>query len=332
MAVPNRVAIGIVTLSVHGKPAKTASDNRKRIKLLRTALSALADRRDWLPIDAVVLPAGYFRVAGGGGTLSQAARLRRLRAEPATQAAIECCATLTARSPGALLIFGADSSPSPKKRRYDQWAIVCDARSLVAVARKIFPTEGDIARGFVPSIADYGAPGRVIALANGKRALLCVCYDLFGVTETPGKPGARTQMISRMIGQGREVDRRRRRRFLETRRASVADWQRLLRTRQPEIAIALVHGFRRPGLDGYWQRHAIATAAAAIGGPTIAAAHFTQRLPHHREAPLASFEVPATHLAAGGHRQAWRHFPADECPVATGRRAAAVLRLYRFVE
>jgi hypothetical protein len=229
MATPNRIAIRIVTLSVRGKPAKTTSDNGKRVKLLQTALSALADRRDWLPIDAVVLPAGYFRVAGDAGTRSQAARLRRLRAEPAIQAAIECCATLAARSPGALLIFGADSCYSPKKGRYDQWAIVCDGTSLVAVARKVFPTEGDIARGFVPSTADYSAPGRVIALASGKRALLCVCYDLFGVTETPGKPSARTQMISRMIAQGREIDRRQQG-FLETRRASVAVWQRLMRT------------------------------------------------------------------------------------------------------
>jgi hypothetical protein len=331
MAAPHRVAIGIVTLAVRGKPAKTTSDNRKRVKLLQAALLALADRRDWLPIDAVVLPAGYVRVAGGAGTRSRAARVRRLRAEPATRAAIECCATLTALSPGTLLIFGADSSASPRKRRYDQWAIVCDDTSLVAVARKIFPTEGDTARGFVPSTADYGAPGRVITLASGKRALLCVCYDLFGVTETPDKPGVRTQMISRMIEQGREVDRRQRR-FPETRRASVTVWQRLVHTRQPEIAIALVHKFRRPGLDGYWQRHAIATAAAALGGAAIAAAHFTKRLPHHHEAPLASFGVPATHLAAGGHRRAWRHVPADEWPVTLGRRVAAVLRLYRFVE
>jgi hypothetical protein len=103
----------------------------------------------------------------------------------------------------------------------------------------------------------------------------------------------------------------------------------MLDQKRPSIAIAVIHRFKRPGLDGYWQRHGIATASAVLGGFAVGAAHFG-RLPESHEAPLAASHVPARHIAAGNHRRAWRCFPSDDRPVRIGRGMAAVLRLYLF--
>jgi hypothetical protein len=114
------------------------------------------------------------------------------------------------------------------------------------------------------------------------------------------------------------------------RRAQVVAWHQLLRCQQPDIAIAVVHRFERPGLDGYWQRHGIATASAALGGFAIGAAHFHRWLPHRLETPLAAFGVPADHLAQGPHRRAWPHLPIEQIEVYRRHRPAAVLRLYTY--
>jgi hypothetical protein len=39
--------------------------------------------------------------------------------------------------------------------------------------------------------ADFGSPHRIVTLANGSRALLCACYDVFGVAEAIIGPTAR---------------------------------------------------------------------------------------------------------------------------------------------
>src|SRR5260370_26643894 len=52
-----------------------------------------------------------------------------------------------------------------------------------ALVRKIFPNPGetrDWVRWYVPSADDFAAGERFLTLANGSRAVLCVCYDAFG--------------------------------------------------------------------------------------------------------------------------------------------------------
>jgi hypothetical protein len=324
---PPARAARIVTLCVRGRPAKAPSQNHKRVKLLRRALRLLVEHRDWLPIDAVVLPAAYFRIEPFVGDLSHSERLRLLAQEPAINAAIACCSTLWNVAPGACVIVGLDSLPPSKKRKGDQLCAVLQDGELIALTRKIFPTIDDVAEGYVPAVIDYADRDRIITLANGSRAILCVCYDMFGVKEDPDRPSIRSRAIKSLFYHGRVV-RRRDRDFAAVRHAQVDAWHQLLRRQQPDIAIAVVHRFERPGLDGYWQRHGIATASAALGGFAVGAAHFRQWLPHRLETPLAASGVPADHLAQGPHRRAWPHLPVEQIEVYRRHRPAAVLRLY----
>jgi hypothetical protein len=324
---PSGRAARIVTLCVHGQPAKAPSQNRKRIKLLRRALRLLAEHRDWQPIDAIVLPAAYFRIEPFIGDLSHPERLRVLAHEPAIKAVIECCTTLWSIAPGTCVIVGVDSLPPSKKRKGDQLCAVLQDGALIALTRKIFPTIDDVAEGYVPAAIDYADRERVITLANGSRAVLCVCYDMFGVKEDPDSPTIRSTAIKSLFYQGRVI-KRRDRNFTAVRRAQVDAWHRLLHCQQPDIAIAVVHRFDRPGLDGYWQRHGFATASAALGGFAVGAAHFWQWLPHRLETPLAALGVPTDHLAQGPHRRAWPHLPVEHIEVFRRHRPVAVLRLY----
>jgi hypothetical protein len=220
----------------------------------------------------------------------------------------------------------------PRRKHVDQLCLGCTADRLVAVARKIFPTRRDIADGMVPAVIDYGSRERIVTLQRGCSALLCVCYDLFGVGESSERPGARTKLITRLI-DGKRVIGHHEQGFERMRRSAIGEWQRLLHTYQPDIAVALVHRFKRPGREGYWQRHAIAGASAALGGAfAVAAAHFTQRLPGPTEAPLAALGVKSEHLIQGPHRRAWPLFPSEVLPVHLSGRLAAVLRVYRVAK
>jgi hypothetical protein len=77
--------------------------------------------------------------------------------------------------------------------------------------------------------------------------------------------------------------------FDEVRHRCIQQWDLLLRSRGPSVAIAAIHSFNRPGLDGFWQRHGIATASAALeGGLALGAAHFRDSLPQPSHSTLAS--------------------------------------------
>jgi hypothetical protein len=188
----------IVTLCVQGKPPKHPSQNRARIALLRRAVQELSQLKSWAPIDALVLPAGYFRIRQFVGDLSLEERHRRIAREPIVKAALKCCVELEAYSPGALLIFGVDSVHPSTQLSGDQLGIVLNAKKVLTVTGKIFPTANDTEesdRWFVPAYEDYGDPNRVITLPNRQSAILCVCYDTFGLSEGPGRATTRTTAI-----------------------------------------------------------------------------------------------------------------------------------------
>jgi hypothetical protein len=104
----------IVTLCVRGKPPKSPAKNEERLRLLRRALRELANCSDWLPIDAIILPAGYFRITRYTGKLMPTKRRRHLAREPIVKAAIGALSVLERHSPSTQLVFGIDSTPRRK--------------------------------------------------------------------------------------------------------------------------------------------------------------------------------------------------------------------------
>jgi hypothetical protein len=212
----------------------------------------------------------------------------------------------------------------------DQVCFAVSRDGVVAQARKIFPTLGETSgkRPLIPTYRDYGAADRYLTLANGSRAVLCACYDVFGLAESPDRPSVRTRAIRYLhmpTGVHTTVDIG----FKRQRDAAIGFWHERLLMEHPDVALGAIHRFHRPGLDGYWQRHGIASASAALnGGLVIGAAHFRLKLPTSVRAPLAARGVEAAHLHDGLRRKAHRLQPVDGFLMMKTGLPAALVRLF----
>jgi hypothetical protein len=89
--------------------------NTRRLALLQQSILQLGEFTNWAPLDALVLPAGYFRIGRYLGDLTHSARLNALARERFLATVVECCATLEADHHGILIIFGTDSH-APRAR------------------------------------------------------------------------------------------------------------------------------------------------------------------------------------------------------------------------
>jgi hypothetical protein len=168
----------------------------------------------------------------------------------------------------------------------------------------------------------------MVTLPSGAKAILSACYDLFGLTETPGEASSRYHAI-RALRSGQKILRMGDQGFKQLRRQCLADWTNLLAREKPDLAIATIHGFERPGLDGFWQRHGIASASAAMQGRfVVGAAHFEDWLPASGQSTLASMGVPRRHLTAGTARKAHRLAPKDTVLIEKNGEPLALVRLF----
>lgn len=325
LARPPRIA----SVCVLGSKAARAASNAPRLELANSIADAIA-RRAWQPIDAVLFPGGFVRSQSFIGCMSDRERLRRLENEAWFGGIANAAAKLNAVTSGALVVVGADSSAPTRGQVGDQLCVALCQRRIVGLARKIYPTDLDTrgcARPLVPAAADFTSRRRFVLLPNGSWACLNSCYDLFGVTDSPPRLAARSRGM-RMLYQDGEYLRYGSTGFRRLRAELLDQWATLLRGWAPDVALAAIHGFERPGRDGYWQRHGIAAASAALGGSlVVGAAHFEDALPTRGQSPLASDNVPASHLALGPNRPASRLRPTDSF-VMTACGLEASVRLF----
>jgi hypothetical protein len=110
----------------------------------------------------------------------------------------------------------------------------------------------------------------------------------------------------------------------------ITAWRHLLRDQQVDVALAAIHRFEAPGLDGYWQRYGIASASAALHrGLAVGAAHFRRALPAIEASTLAAAGVEPEHLKQGLRRRAHRLLPVAAFALSRDDRFAptAVVRL-----
>ncbi len=297
-----KLAPRVVSVCVEGKPARKPKHNKRRGRaLLAIVRSILA--KDWGRIDAVLLPGGYFHLAKRISKLDHIARVAALQRERTFPAMKKASQSLSRRHPGAVLVLGLDSKPRGKGHSWDQICIALRAGKIVAVAPKIFPTKGDGRDNgsvIVPNADDYGSDRRYVDLPSDHRALLCTCYDTFGVAEAVTGPGRRANLIrwlySRNQGRHRVRDRK-------TVAECLTAWKDAVRRNRPSVALSAIHVFAAPGKDGYWQRHGISAASAALSGAlSVGAAHF-RRLPRGNfKSPLADQNAPKAYLRGGTNR------------------------------
>ena len=307
----------IVTVCVAGHPPSQQRFNTNRIELLSKVVHEIRRRPELDPIDAVLFPAGYFRLSQWFGALSDPERFDAISSELLAEACEHAAGRLFKRSPGCLVVVGIDTNrPASTWHgcgwRGDQLVAAFDADGAVGIARKIFPVSQDTdGWGRAPYLLftdDALSGARFVELPNGDTALLSACYDAFVHTELvlgPTKKRLAMRYIGSTTGEGwDELSRREADRMLEAFEIRLAEYQ-------PRVHLAAIHGFKRPGGELLWQRHGIATASAALEGAlTVGAAHFSESLPASADsAPLAAFGVFRSHLHAGAHREACAHYP-----------------------
>lgn len=329
MIPPAKPSLRVAAVCVLGRSASTPKENQARGQLLAQIAAAIHER-GWTGLDALVLPGGFYRLSRPVGHLAPPKRLASLTGQVCLVAARRQLARLQGRSPGCLLVTGLLADPTDTRQRQEQLSAALSAEKVVGVARKLFPTaaEGEGRRQTVPRADDYGSPDRLVILPSGAKAILSACYDLFGLTEMPGEASSRYHAI-RALGTGQKILRMGDQGFKQLRRQCFADWSNLLAKEKPDLAIATIHGFGRPGLDGFWQRHGIAAASAAMQGRfAVGAAHFEDWLPAPGQSTLASVGVPRKHLTAGTARKAHRLAPKDTIQIEKDDEVIALVRLF----
>jgi hypothetical protein len=326
----------VVTVCVLGRKPSRVDRNARTSSLLDGVVDAVISRVDWHPVDAIVFPGGFFRSSLYVGNRSHSERAAALEAFDFGQAVMAAAYRLDAALPGALIVVGIDSVPYSSTDHGDQMCVAFSPYGVIGIGRKVWPADGDTNWDGRPPVvcypADFGSPYRIVTLANGSRALLCACYDVFGVAEAIVGPTARIRYIrylapdQRCDGAGAG--------FMAVRRRLVAEWGQLLADQRIDVVLTAVHRFQQPGRDIFWQRHGLATASAALGGGlAVGAAFFTDRLPDGRSrwsSPLAAYAVPREHLGQGLHRPARRFEPIAALTIngRRNRKPRALVRLF----
>jgi hypothetical protein len=302
----------VVTVAIKGSDRSPPPKKRQRLTLLQAVASALVAREGWPEVHAIVLPGGFFRLKRPIGLTTLSRRLARFARTGLASDMLAIVQALQERWPGVALIIGIDSAPLSKTLGGDQLIAVWQNGALAALTAKAFPVDGDT-NGEVPpyivSPDDADDPARIVTLSNGARALILSCYDAFAVRGLYGRRHVDLGAIRFLISSDDKVIRA----TPGQRHAHLRRWLAFLDAHPPDLALIAIHRFRQPGQDGYWQRHGVAGASAALGGaPVIGAAHFRRALPSSIAAsPLAAIGVPLAHLDAGARRTAHRATPQD---------------------
>lgn len=320
----------IVTVCVRGRDTYPMPRMSQRVLLLDRLIEALAQRSTWPEVDAILLPGGFFRLAAPIGRLLPADRRAMLMTQDAGLAGAAASRLLARKWPGVTLVVGIDSEPIDRRWAGDQLVAAWQYGELVGLARKAFPVASETSGKdpvFWAALDDADEPGRIVTLRHGQRALLLACYDGFAVRALHGQRFAALSAL-RLVSDAKGRIRPPRE---AERQEHLRRWLAMLQAVPPDLGLIAIHEFDRPGRDGYWQRHGIASASAALeGAPILAAAHFRKALPaSFASSSLAAQHVPLPHLGQGQRRLAHRLLPRDSFVLPAGSaKPSLLIRLF----
>lgn len=322
--------LAIASLCVLGTPARTTKDNVERLALLSELVRVLQAHPKWHSLDAIVLPGGFFRLSRALGASDFPRRKAMIEKEPITAPIKKALDQLDMLSPGVMLGTGVLANPRDPTERTEQICLAFTRSNLHGAARKIFPTRQESrGRRFVSPFVDDFKRGRIVALPRGHIALLNACYDVFGIADLASDTSTRRHAIRRILTKRGTLaigDQG----FREAREACLDDIKKLVTSAQPRALLVSIHGFEKPGRDGYWQRHGIARASAACGGAfVVGAAHFQKGLPAPDMSTLAAYGVPRSQIADGASRRAHMLKPAHSAILETPTGLRGLLRVFR---
>lgn len=318
----------IASVCVAGRPVRRLSQNESRIELLSKVVREIA-RRGWSDLDALLFPAGYFKLDAWLGPQAPDVRHSMLQLSDELSVCRAAAKKLQRRSPGCLVVVGVDGTKPDRVWSGDQLVVAFSPDEPVGWARKVFAsdmdTNGEERRPYLLFRDDFDDPNRFVTLANGDVACLSACYDAFAFSELA--TGTKKRLGLRYIADGRTYQDL----WPDDIAALLARFAETIAQARPTTHLIAIHGFERPGADTLWQRHGLATASAAVGGGlTVGAAHFVEALPEGPESPMAAFGVRPEHLHLGAKRPACVHLPIDGFTTALpwDRRSRALVRLF----
>ena len=251
-----RRTVRIVSICCSGLKAKRVSRNANHVKLLRQAIHNIAANPSWVDIDAIVLPGGFFFHAEFLGNLPFAERKAKLEQVPFVREVTLLVGILHERgSPDVKLVCGIDTAPPSVWERGDEFCVAFDVTGIVGIGRKAFPVHEDsnpynTKRSIAQYARDYADPSRIISLPCGINALLCACYDLFGVNVWPDVPSPRKTYIRYIYDKDNVLHV-----TGDTYRALKADcivkWQQMITQKRPLITLTAIHEFLWPNAELY---------------------------------------------------------------------------------
>lgn len=310
--------IRIVSVCIRGSKPRRLSYNERQADLLHETIDRLVEASGWDDIDAVIFPGGYFRTGHYVGHMPYRDRAATLEQTQVGRSCRMAADHLSDIGVGALLVVGMDSMNRGPADRGDQLCVAFDSKGVAGIGRKVFPTDGDTngetCAPLVCYASDFADPHRIVTLPSGGNAILCACYDVFGVAAAQRQSTLKCGHIRYLMDPDRRTADERG--FRQRRRELVSDWARFLIDRRTDVSLGAIHHFRRPGRDIFWQRHGIAAASAALGGGlSVGAAFFAEALPRLHgdgwKSTLAARDVPMRHLANGLTRRAHVHDAID---------------------
>lgn len=328
---PSKMVLRVVSVCITGWPARGQHQNDLRARLLRSVGRQIGERNGWSNLDAVVLPAGYFRLADWLGPNPAWLRAHLLADTPIGINCTVAAQCVSRQSPGCVLVIGIDGNRPVRDWRGDQLAAAFDSSGPITCARKVFPVWADTRPSdpaqYVVFEHDAYDPGRFVKLPSGATALLNICYDAFAIAEIARGP-TRKRLAIRYLATTEGGWR-----LLEDGEADelLERYRVLLQSASPSVALVPIHSFAAPGRDGLWQRHGIATASAGLQGAlVVGASHFDHRLPARLDAsPLASVGVARDQLYETDRRKAHKLDPIDGFVARLGQRGPqALVRLF----
>lgn len=322
--------LAVASLCLHGVPARSMKDNAERLAML-PELVRLLKKHPELRLDAIVLPGGTFRLSRTLGATDFDRRQAILAKEKITPPIQEALDQLNVINPGLTLIAGVLATPRNISERTEQSCLAFRHGELVGAARKIFPTRQESrGRQFVsPFVDDFAAPSRIVSLSRGSRALLNACYDLFGIVDLASGTMTRRHAIRRLLTK-RGLLGIRHPSFRAQREDCLTAIGELVGSKPLKALLVSIHGFQQSGRDGYWQRYALSTAAAAYSGAlVVGAAHFSKDLPSPEASTLAAYGVPRSHIYEGAARRAHRLAPVYSSVLQTPNGLQGLLRVFR---
>lgn len=285
--------IRVASCSVRGLPdIVSVPRNVRRRELLGEIVESL---REHAPVDAIVLPGGYF-VEGKANAylcLSFDERCELLKSASFAGDVLSAVEVLDKQRRGALLIFGVDTGKQLKDPTGDQLCVAWSADGPLGIGRKVFPTEDEGSGGFVVNVDDFQAQQRVVQVGKS-HILLCSYYDGYGVANSPDKSRFIRQIVAGGNHMAREVGSAGRE-FRQALKEGLAGWTKLVEGASgAAIAIHRFGGVGKPLSTSYWRRHGIATASAKLGGWAVAGANFEPRLPMRTRTSWRRTACPST--------------------------------------